>query len=48
MTSPVESISAACPEHTDGFVDGRLSRYGAAKASFCQGLAANGFTARCR
>ncbi|MFD6534637.1 hypothetical protein [Streptomyces sp. NPDC060184] len=33
---------------TTWFVDGRLSRYGAAKASFCQGLAANGFTARCR
>ncbi|MFG2839370.1 hypothetical protein ACGFYE_30710 [Streptomyces zaomyceticus] len=36
------------PPDTTWFVDGRLSRYGAAKASFCQGLAANGFTARCR
>ncbi|MFE5831748.1 hypothetical protein ACFQ67_15500 [Streptomyces sp. NPDC056488] len=36
------------PPDTTWFVDGRLSRYGAAKASFCQGLTANGFTARCR
>ncbi|MFB6830262.1 hypothetical protein [Streptomyces hydrogenans] len=33
---------------TTWFVDGRLSRYGPARAAFCQGLAANGFTARCR
>ncbi|MGW2477347.1 hypothetical protein [Streptomyces sp. NPDC001665] len=33
---------------TTWFVDGRLSRYAAAKASFCRGLADNGFTARCR
>ncbi|MGW5640256.1 hypothetical protein [Streptomyces sp. NPDC003832] len=36
------------PPDTTWFVDGRLSRYGAAKASFCAGLAAGGFTARCR
>ncbi|MFJ5775217.1 hypothetical protein [Streptomyces sp. NPDC093094] len=30
------------------FVDGRLSRYGPARTTFCQGLAAGGFTARCR
>ncbi|MGW8598057.1 hypothetical protein ACWGLB_03875 [Streptomyces sp. NPDC055893] len=36
------------PPDSTWFVDGRLSRYGAAKASFCQGLSANGFTARCR
>ncbi|MFG2925834.1 hypothetical protein ACGFYA_30555 [Streptomyces sp. NPDC048305] len=36
------------PPDTTWFVDGRLSRYTAARASFCQGLAANGFTARCR
>ncbi|MFJ3499416.1 hypothetical protein [Streptomyces sp. NPDC090135] len=36
------------PPDTTWFVDGRLSRYGAAKASFCKGLTANGFTARCR
>ncbi|MFC8583806.1 hypothetical protein ACFUGD_04465 [Streptomyces sp. NPDC057217] len=36
------------PPDTTWFVDGRLSRYGAARASFCRGLAANGFTARCR
>ncbi|MYS06671.1 hypothetical protein GTW71_09530, partial [Streptomyces sp. SID6041] len=36
------------PPDTTWFVDGRLSRYGAAKTSFCQGLSANGFTARCR
>ncbi|MFD6419431.1 hypothetical protein [Streptomyces sp. NPDC060194] len=36
------------PVDSTWFVDGRLSRYGAAKATFCQGLAANGFTARCR
>ncbi|MFD4025524.1 hypothetical protein ACFWRV_18700 [Streptomyces sp. NPDC058576] len=33
---------------TTWFVDGRLSRYTAAKASFCRGLADNAFTARCR
>ncbi|MFJ9636658.1 hypothetical protein [Streptomyces sp. NPDC101178] len=33
---------------TTWFVDGRLSRYTAARASFCRGLADNGFTARCR
>ncbi|MFG3039287.1 hypothetical protein ACGFYZ_20560 [Streptomyces sp. NPDC048330] len=36
------------PPDTAWFVDARLSRYGAAKASFCQGLASHGFTARCR
>ncbi|MFC8226510.1 hypothetical protein [Streptomyces sp. NPDC057287] len=36
------------PPDTTWFVDGRLSRYTAAKASFCQGLTTNGFTARCR
>ncbi|MFE5258637.1 glycoside hydrolase family 26 protein [Streptomyces coelicoflavus] len=34
--------------NTTWFVDGKLSRYGPAKTSFCQGLTANGFTARCR
>ncbi|ROV65071.1 hypothetical protein D3105_29460 [Streptomyces globisporus] len=33
---------------TTWFVDGRLSRYGAAWESFCRGLSANGFGARCR
>ncbi|MFB7653442.1 MULTISPECIES: hypothetical protein [unclassified Streptomyces] len=36
------------PPDTTWFVDGRLSRYGAAQTSFCQGLASSGFTARCR
>ncbi|MFG3189587.1 glycoside hydrolase family 26 protein [Streptomyces omiyaensis] len=36
------------PPDTTWFVDGRLSRYGPARAAFCRGLAANGFTARCR
>ncbi|MFE0677123.1 hypothetical protein [Streptomyces sp. NPDC058867] len=36
------------PPDTTWFVDGRLSRCGAAKASFCSGPAAGGFAARCR
>ncbi|MEV6965124.1 carbohydrate-binding protein [Hamadaea sp. NPDC051192] len=32
---------------TTWFVDGRVSRYAAARSSFCAGLAARGFAARC-
>ncbi|WP_030264725.1 hypothetical protein [Streptomyces sp. NRRL B-24484] len=36
------------PPDSTWFVDGRLSRYTDARTSFCQGLAAGGFTTRCR
>ncbi|MFD0532029.1 hypothetical protein ACFQ1I_44555 [Kitasatospora arboriphila] len=36
------------PPDSAWFVDGRLSRYTDARTSFCQGLAAGGFTTRCR
>ncbi|GJF30917.1 hypothetical protein KNE206_36170 [Kitasatospora sp. NE20-6] len=36
------------PPDTTWFVDGRISRYAAARTAFCQGLAANGFTTHCR
>ncbi|MGI5175597.1 RICIN domain-containing protein [Dactylosporangium sp. CA-152071] len=35
------------PVNSTWFVDGRLSRYGAAKASFCQGLTDRGFVTTC-
>ncbi|WP_282204424.1 hypothetical protein [Kitasatospora fiedleri] len=36
------------PPDSTWFVDGRISRYGAARTAFCQGLAGTGFTTRCR
>lgn len=44
----VDDGSFDFPPDTTWFVDKRLSRYGAAEASFCQGRAASRFTARCR
>ena len=35
------------PPNSTWFVDGRLSQYGAARNTFCQGLASKGFTTRC-
>lgn len=43
----VDDGSFDFPVNSTWFVDGRLSQYPAARAAFCQGLLARGFTTPC-